>query len=151
LPSDAAANPQGIADRPARHSSANADPGINFTFAQGQAMSVIGMLLHAADSVERERHYNEGEVRDLRLTIGALKRLEKSRLKRRNGDLKKILLRGVKASATLERREMEATLSAFVTALALGKLDAALSKVVKGWLRRHLARQGEFLGNNVPS
>jgi hypothetical protein len=23
--------------------------------------------------------------------------------------------------------------------------------VVKGWLRRHLARQGEFLGNNVPS
>ena len=65
--------------------------------------------------------------------------------------MKKILLRGVKASAALERREMEATLSAFVTALALGKLDDALSKVVKGWLGRHLARQSEFLGYNVPS
>lgn len=126
-------------------------PELTSPYAQGQAMSVIGMLLHAADAVERERHYNEGEVRDLRLTIRALKRLEKGHLKRGNGDLKKILLRGVKASATLERREMEATLSAFVTALALGQLDAALSKVVKGWLRRHLARQGEFLGNNVPS
>ena len=114
-------------------------------------MSLIGMLLHAADSIERERLYNEGEVRDLHLTIRALKRLEKSHLKRGSGDLKKILLRGVKASAALERREMEATLSAFGTALALGKLDNALSKVVKGWLRRHLARQSEFLGYNVPS
>ena len=106
-------------------------PELTSPCAQGQAMSVIGMLLHAADFVERERHYKEGEVTDLRLTIRALKRLEKSHLKRGIGDLKKILLRGGKASAALERREMEATLSAFVTALALGKLDAALSKVVK--------------------
>ena len=126
-------------------------PELTSPYAQGQAMSLIGMLLHAADSVEKERHYNDGEIRDLRLTITALKRLEKGHLKRGRGDLKKILLRGVKASAALERREMEATLSAFVTALALGKLDATLSKVVKGWLRRHLARQSEFLGNNVPS
>ena len=114
-------------------------------------MYLIGMLTHGADSIEKERNYNEGEVRDLQLTIRALKRLEKSHLKRGSGDLKKILLRGVKASAALERREMEATLSAFVTALALGKLDNALSKVVKGWLGRHLARQSEFLGYNVPS
>jgi hypothetical protein len=125
-------------------------PELTSPYAQGQAMSLIGMLLHAADSIERERLYNEGEVRDLHLTIRALKRLEKSHLKRGSGALRKILARGVKASAALERREMEATLSAFVTALALGELDAALSKVAKGWLRRHLARQSEFLGNNVP-
>ncbi|MBV8136606.1 MAG: hypothetical protein JO121_13405 [Deltaproteobacteria bacterium] len=126
-------------------------PELTSPFAQGQAMALIGMLLHGADSIERERHYDEGEVRDLRLTIRALKRLEKSHLRRGSGDLKKILLRGVKASAALERREMEATLSAFVTALALDKLDDALGKVVRGWLRRHLARQSEFLGYHVPS
>ncbi|HKF28203.1 MAG TPA: hypothetical protein VKB29_03195 [Candidatus Binataceae bacterium] len=126
-------------------------PELTSPYVQGQAMYLIGMLMHAADSIERERLYNEGEVRDLYLTIRALKRLEQSHLKRGSGDLKKSLSRGVKAAAALERREMEATLSAFVTALALGKLDAALSKVVKGWLRRHLARQSEFLGNNVPS
>ena len=125
-------------------------PELTSPYAQEQAMYLIGMLTHGADSIEKERNYNEGEVRDLQLTIRALKRLEKSHLKRGSGDLKKILLRGVKASAALERREMEATLSAFVAALALGKLDDALSKVVKGWLRRHLARQSEFLGNNVP-
>jgi len=126
-------------------------PELTSPYAQEQAMYLIGMLTHGADSIEKERNYNEGEVRDLQLTIRALKRLEKSHLKRGSGDLKKIVLRGVKASAALERREMEATLSAFVTALALGKLDDALSKVVKGWLRRHLARQSEFLGYNVPS
>lgn len=126
-------------------------PELTSPYAQGQAMSLTGMLLHGADSIERERHYNEGEVRDLHLTIRALKRLEKSHLRRGSGDLKKILLRGAKASAALERGEMEATLSAFVTALALGKLDDALSKVVRGWLRRHLGRQSEFLGYNVPS
>jgi hypothetical protein len=126
-------------------------PELTSPYAQGQAMALIGMLIHAADSIERERTYDEGEVRDLRTTIAALKRLEKSHLKRGSGDLKKRLLRGVKASAALERREMEATLSAFVTALALGKLDDALTKIVKGWLRRHLARQSEFLGNNVPA
>jgi hypothetical protein len=126
-------------------------PELTSPYAQGQAMSLIGMLLHAADSIEKERHYHEGELSDLHATIRALKRLEKGHLKRGSGDLKKILLRGAKASAALERREMEATLSAFVSALALGKLDDAVSKVVKGWLRRHLARQGEFLGNNVPS
>jgi len=125
-------------------------PDLTSPYAREQAMYLIGMLTHGADSIEKERNYNEGEVRDLHLTIRALKRLEKSHLKRGSGALRKILSRGVKASAALERREMEATLSAFVTALALGKLDAALSKVVKGWLRRHLARQSEFLGNNVP-
>jgi hypothetical protein len=126
-------------------------PELTSPYAQQQAMYLIGMLIHGSDSIEKERNYNEGEVKDLHLTIRALKRLEKSHLKRGSGDLKKILLRGVKASAALERREMEATLSAFVTALALGKLDDALSKLVKGWLRRHLARQSEFLGYNVPS
>jgi hypothetical protein len=125
-------------------------PELTSPYAQGQAMSLIGMLLHAADSIEKERHYQEGELRDLHATIRALQRLEKGHLKRGSGDLKKILLRGVRASAALERREMEATLSAFVSALALGKLDDAVSKVVKGWLRRHLARQNEFLGSNVP-
>jgi hypothetical protein len=125
-------------------------PDLPSPYAREQAMYLIGMLTHGADSIQKERNYNEGEVRDLHLTIRALKRLEKSHLKRGSGALKKILSRGVKASAALERREMEATLSAFVTALALGKLDAALSKVVKGWLRRHLARQSEFLGYNLP-
>ena len=125
-------------------------PELTSPYAQQQAMYLIGMLIHGSDSIEKERNYNEGEVRDLQLTIRALKRLEKSHLKRGSGALRKILARGVKASAALERREMEATLSAFVTALALGELDAALSKVAKGWLRRHLARQSEFLGNNVP-
>lgn len=119
-------------------------------YAQGQAMSLIGMLAHAADSIEGERVYNESEVKDLRATIAALKRLEKGHLKRGSGELRKILSRGMKASAVLERRGMEATLSAFVSALALGKLNGAVAKVVKGWLRRHLARQREFLGSNVP-
>ena len=85
-------------------------PELTSPYAQEQAMYLIGMLTHGADSIEKERNYNEGEVRDLQLTIRALKRLEKSHLKRGSGDLKKILLRGVKASAALERREMEATL-----------------------------------------
>jgi hypothetical protein len=125
-------------------------PELTSPYAQGQAMSLVGMLLHAADSIEKERHYHEGELKDLHTTIRALKRLEKGHLKRGSGELKKILLRGVRASSALERREMEATLSAFVTALALGKLDDAVGKVVKGWLRRHLARQSAFLGSNVP-
>ena len=71
-------------------------PELTSPYAQGQVMSLIGMLLHAADSLERERHYNEGELRDLHMTIRALKRLGKSHLKRGSGDLKKILLRSVK-------------------------------------------------------
>lgn len=125
-------------------------PELTSPYAQSQAMYLIGMLMHAADSIERERDYHEGEVRDLRATIAALKRLEKRHLKRGSGDLKKILLRGVRASAARERRDMEAALSAFVVALALGKVDEAVGKVVKGWVRRHLARQIEFLGNHVP-
>jgi hypothetical protein len=125
-------------------------PELTSPYAQNQAMSLIGMLALAVDSLEKEHIYNQGEVKDLRATIAALKRLEKAHLKRGAGDLKKALARGAKASAKLDRHEMEATLSAFLTALALGKLDDAVSRVVKSWLRRHLERIKAFLGNTVP-
>ena len=126
-------------------------PELTSPYAQNQAMSLVGMLVHANDLIDKERLYNEAEARDLRSTIASLKRLEKTHLKRGDGDLKKALTRGMKASKTSDLREMEATISAFVTALALGKLDAAVSKVVKAWLRRHLDRLTAFLGNAVPA
>jgi hypothetical protein len=126
-------------------------PELTSPYAQNQAMSLMGMLVHAVDSLDKERVYNEDEIKDLRSTIASLKRLEKAHLKRGAGDLKKALARGAKASKNSDRREMEATMSAFVTALALGKLDAAVSKVVKTWLRRHLDRLTAFLGNAVPA
>jgi hypothetical protein len=125
-------------------------PELRSPYAKGQAMSLVGMLVHAVDSIEKERIYNDREIKDLRSTIAALKGLERAHLKRGASELRKTLARGVKASTKLDRREMEATMSAFVAALALGKLDDALTKVVKGWLRRHLDRQTDFLGNAVP-
>jgi len=125
-------------------------PELTSPYAQNQAMSLMAMLVHAVDLVDKERVYNEGEIKDLRSTIASLKRLEKAHLKRGAGDLKKALTRGVKASKISDRHEMEATMSAFVTALALGKLDAAVTKVVKTWLRRHLDRLTAFLGSAVP-
>ena len=125
-------------------------PELRSPYAQGQAMSLVGMLVHAVDSIEKERIYNEGEITDLCSTIAALKRLQTAHLKRGASGLRKTLTLGVKASAKQDRREMEATMSAFVAALALGQLDDAVTKVVKGWLRRHLDRQTDFLGNAVP-
>ena len=126
-------------------------PELTSPYAQNQAMSLVGMLVHATDSIDKERQYNEDEIKDLRSTIASLKRLEKAHLKRGAGELRKALTRGLRASKTSDRREMEATLSAFVTALALGELDAAVTKVVKAWLRRHLDRLTAFLGNAVPA
>ena len=57
-------------------------PELTSPYAQQQAMYLIGMLIHGSDSIEKERNYNEGEVKDLHLTIRALKRLEKTHLKR---------------------------------------------------------------------
>jgi hypothetical protein len=126
-------------------------PELTSPYAQNQAMSLMGMLVHAVDSLDKERVYNEGEIKDLHSTIAALKRLEKNHLKRGAGDLKKALASGSKASKNSDRNGMEATMSAFVTALALGKLDAAVTKVTKSWLRRHLDRLTTFLGSTVPA
>jgi hypothetical protein len=125
-------------------------PELASPYAQNQAMSLILMLVHAVDSIDKEPAYNSGELKDLRATIATLRRLEKTHLKRGSGDLKKALARGAKAVAGHDRPEMEATISCFVTALALGRLDDAMAKVMRAWVRRHLERQKAFLGATVP-
>ncbi|MGO9606304.1 MAG: hypothetical protein ACLQAT_23430 [Candidatus Binataceae bacterium] len=125
-------------------------PELTSPYAQGQAMSLVLMMSHAVDSIEKEPTYNEAEIKDLRATIAMLRRLERNHLKRGCADLKKVLARGARAATNHDRREMEATASAFVTALALGRLDGTVAKQVRGWVHRHLERQKAFLGNTVP-
>ncbi|HKN00071.1 MAG TPA: hypothetical protein VJX23_06110 [Candidatus Binataceae bacterium] len=125
-------------------------PELTSPYAQGQAMSLALMMVHAVDSIEKEPAYDAAEIKDLRTTIAMLRRLEKSHLKRGCGDLKKMLVSGAKAAARHDQREMEATVSAFVTALALGRLDDIAAKRVRAWVHRHLERQKAFLGSSIP-
>ena len=49
-------------------------PELTSPYAQGQAMSAIGMLTHAAAVLESAPAYDAAEIKDLRATFAALKR-----------------------------------------------------------------------------
>src|SRR6266403_606381 len=91
-------------------------PELTSPYAQGQAMSAIGMLAHAASALESAPAYDAAEIKDLRTTFAAIKRLDKHISKK--GGLRGALARATRASAKAppDRRAMEAAMAAFATA-----------------------------------
>jgi hypothetical protein len=127
-------------------------PELTSPYAQGQAMSAIGMLAHAAAVIESAPAYDAAEMKDLRATFAALKRLgDKPLLKK--GGLRGALTRATRASAKTppDRRAMEAAMAAFATAVALGEVDDRVARHVRGYLKRHLERSRSLLGASTPS
>jgi hypothetical protein len=124
-------------------------PELTSPYAQGQAMYVVAMLARAAAVYDHEADYNAAELKDLRATLTALGRLAPKHLGRGLGDLKKAAARGIKAAQQTppEHRAMDAARSEFAAALALGRLDDAVARVIRAHLKRHLDRTREFLGN----
>jgi hypothetical protein len=126
-------------------------PELTSPYAQGQAAYVIAMLARAAAVYDRENDYNAAELKDLSVTLAALARLAPKHLGRGLGDLKKAIARGLKAGKMNPpgHRAMEAAISEFAAALALGRLDDAVARLMRAYLKRHLDRTREFLGNVV--
>jgi hypothetical protein len=126
-------------------------PELMSPYAQGQAAYVAAMLARAAAVYDREGDYNAAEMKDLRATLAALARLAPKHLGRGLGDLKKAIARGLKAAKLNppDHRAMEAAISELAAALALGRLDDPVARLVRAYLRRHLDRTREFLGNVV--
>ncbi|MFZ1888447.1 MAG: hypothetical protein WAU33_10475 [Candidatus Binataceae bacterium] len=126
-------------------------PELTSPYAQGQAAYVAAMLSRAAAVYDREGGYNAAELKDLRATLAALARVAPKHLGRGYGDLKKTIARGQKAAKQNppDHRAMEAAISEFAVALALGRLDDAVARLVRAYLKRHLDRAREFLGNVV--
>lgn len=124
-------------------------PELTSPYAQGQAAYVIAMLARAASVYDREGDYNAAELKDLRATLTALARLAPKHLGRGLGDLRKAIARGLKAAKTNppDHRAMEAAISEFAAALALGRLDDAVARLIRAHLKRHLDRTRDFLGN----
>jgi hypothetical protein len=127
-------------------------PELTSPYAQGQAMSAIGMLAHAAAVLESAPAYDAAEIKDLRATFAALKRLGDKRISKKGGP-RGALARAIRASAKNppERRAMEAAMAAFATAVALGDVDESVARHVRGYLKRNLERSGQLLGNSLPS
>lgn len=126
-------------------------PELTSPYAQGQAAYVAAMLARAAAVYDQENGYNAAELKDLRATLAALARLAPKHLGRGLGDLKKPIARARKAAKLNppDHRAMEAAISEFAAALALGRLDDALARLMRAYLKRHLDRTREFLGNVV--
>ncbi|HUY27093.1 MAG TPA: hypothetical protein VMV27_06695 [Candidatus Binataceae bacterium] len=124
-------------------------PELTSPYAQGQAMHVAMMLARAAAAYDQEAKYLAAESKDLSAAIAALNRLAPKHLGRGLGDLKKAAARGAKAAKASppDHRAMEAAISEFAAALALGRLDDATARIVRTHLKRHLDRAREFLGN----
>ncbi len=124
-------------------------PELTSPYAQGQAMYVAMMLARAADIHSREAEYDSIEVKELATTLTALSRLAPKHLGRGLGDLKKSLAVGLRSAKKnpADRRAMEAALSDFTVALALGRLDEAVARTIRAHMRRHLDRTRAFLGN----
>jgi hypothetical protein len=124
-------------------------PELTSPYAQGQAMSAIGMLVHAAATLESAPAYDAAEMKDLRATLAALKRLGDKHLSKKSG------LRGALARASAknppDRRAMEAAMAAFAGAVALGQADDSVARVVRGYIRRNLERSRNLLGSSLPS
>jgi hypothetical protein len=126
-------------------------PELTSPYAQGQAMSAIGMLVHAAAALEAAPAYDAAEIKDLRATFAALKRLGDKRLPKKSG-LRAALTRATRASAKSppDRRAMEAAMAAFATAVALGQVDDGVARHVRGYIRRNLERSRNLLGSTLP-
>ena len=127
-------------------------PELTSPYAQGQAMSAIGMLAHAAAVLESAPAYDAAEIKDLRATFAALKRLGDKHLSKKSG-LRVALARATRASAKNppDRRAMEAAMAAFATAVALGEADESVARHVRGYLKRNLERSRSLLGSSLPS
>jgi hypothetical protein len=127
-------------------------PELTSPYAQGQAMSAIGMLAHAARVLESAPVYDAAEIKDLRATFAALKRIGDKHIPKKGG-LLAALARATRASAKNppDRRAMEAAMAEFATAVALGKVDESVARPVRGYLRRNLERSRSLLGSSLPS
>jgi hypothetical protein len=127
-------------------------PELTSPYAQGQAMSAIGMLAHAATVLESAPAYDAAEIKDLRATFAALKRLGDKHISKKSG-LRGALARATRASAKTppDWRAMETAMAAFVTAVALGHADDSVARHVRGYVRRNLERSRNLLGASLPS
>lgn len=127
-------------------------PELTSPYAQGQAMSAILMLGHAAAVLESAPAYDAAEIKDLRATFAAIKRLGDKHLSKKSG-LRGALARAIRAGAKnpSDRNAMEAAMAAFVTAVALGHADDGVARHVRGYIRRNLERTRNLLGGSLPS
>jgi hypothetical protein len=127
-------------------------PELTSPYAQGQAMSAIGMLAHAAAVLESIPAYDATEIKDLRATFAAIKRLGDKHLSKKSG-LRGALARATRAAAKSppDRRGMEAAMAAFATAVALDDVDEKVARQVRGYLKRNLERTRNLFGSSIPS
>jgi hypothetical protein len=127
-------------------------PELTSPYAQGQAMSAIGMLAHAAAVLESAPAYDAAEIKDLRATFAALARMGDKQVAKK-GRLRSALARATRAGAKNppDRRAMEAAMAAFATAVALGQVDDRVARHIRGYLRRSLDRSRKLLGGSLPS
>ena len=127
-------------------------PELSSPYAQGQAMSAILILSHAAAALESAPAYDVAEIKDLRATFAALKRLGDKHISKKSG-LRGALAGAIRARAKNppDRRAMEAAMAAFATAVALGDADESVARHVRGYIRRNLERSLNLLGNSLPT
>lgn len=127
-------------------------PELQSPYALGQAMSAIGMLAHAAAAIESAPAYDAAEIKDLRATFAAIKRLGDKHLPKK-GRLRGELARAIRAGAKTpsDRRAMEAAMAAFATAVALSNVDDSVARHVRGYIKRNLERSRNLLGASTPS
>jgi len=126
-------------------------PELTSPYAQGQAMSAILILAHAAAALESAPAYDAAEIKDLRATFAALKRLGDKHISKKSG-LRGALAGAIRANAKNppDRRAMEAAMAAFTTAVVLGDADEGVARHVRGYIRRNLERSRNLLGNSLP-
>jgi hypothetical protein len=126
-------------------------PELTSPYAQGQAMSAIAMIAHAAAVLESAPAYDAAETKDLRATFAAIKRLGDKHIAKKGG-LRGALTRATRASAKTppDRRAMEESMAAFATAVALGHAGDSVARHVRGYLRRNLERSRGLLGGTTP-
>ena len=116
-------------------------PELTSPYAQGQAMSAILILAHAAATLESAPAYDAAEIKDLRATFAALKRLGDKHISKKSG-LRGALARAIHASTKNppDRRAIEAEMATFAAAVALGHADDSVARQVRGYIRRNLER-----------
>ncbi len=126
-------------------------PELTSPYAQGQAMSAVGMLAFAAASLDAHAAYDAAEIKDLRATCAALGRLS-ARALPKDASLRAAQKTGARAAkkSPPDRRSMEAAIAKFAAALALKQIDGAAARHVRGYLGRHLARMRSLLGGMQP-
>ena len=109
------------------------------------------MIAHAAAVLESAPAYDAAEIKDLRATFAAIKRLGDKHLGKKGG-LRGAIARATRASAKTppDRRAMEEAMATFATAVALGHADDSVARQVRGYLRRNLERSRKLLGGTSP-